>query len=267
MGTIITLLVLTALAWGTRLYVAHLIDTKQIIGDEQGTAYMVRYFISKPNTKAKGRIYIHQFLRSDHDRALHDHPWNFISIILKGGYWEFADERAVSAKQKGEWDWNDLEHIRAKKDTDIKPDKFLVSNTPGQLFRWSGPGSILKRGAGWRHRVALPKGKTAWTLIYTSPKVREWGFWPGDKFCHWTKYDSAIGVCNDPQDLKDKLKLYTHEQFSGYDWDDLERVMSAGQFSNFKDWMRGQTMAVLDGKAIVYEWDLDRFLAAKPAVY
>lgn len=29
-------------------------------------------------------IYLHKFLRSDEDRALHDHPWWSISILIKG---------------------------------------------------------------------------------------------------------------------------------------------------------------------------------------
>ena len=283
----ILLLVLIAVVWGIRLWVAHLIDTKQILGDEYGTPYMVRYFISKPNTKAKGRIYLHHFLRSDHDRALHDHPWNFVSIILRGGYWEFADNRAIPFKDKAGSDRDFLSDLTEQPedkaytiqierekmlsagfqqhDSEVKPDKYIPASVAGQSFRWFGPGSILRRGAGWRHRVSLPNGKTAWTLIYTSPKVREWGFWPGDRFCHWTKYDSAIGVCNEPKDLKDRLTLYRHEQICGYDWNDIERVMSAVQFSNFKDWMRGKGMSVLDGKSIVYAWDFDKFLAGQPA--
>jgi hypothetical protein len=26
--------------------------------------------------------------RSDYDREGHDHPWPFVSFVLKGGYWE-----------------------------------------------------------------------------------------------------------------------------------------------------------------------------------
>ena len=31
-------------------------------------------------------IYLHEFVRDDDDRALHDHPWWNISIVLRGGY-------------------------------------------------------------------------------------------------------------------------------------------------------------------------------------
>jgi hypothetical protein len=34
------------------------------------------------------RIYIHQILKEDRDGDEHDHPWDFASLILRGGYVE-----------------------------------------------------------------------------------------------------------------------------------------------------------------------------------
>lgn len=34
------------------------------------------------------RVYIHHILKHDEDLHTHSHPWNFISLVLKGGYWE-----------------------------------------------------------------------------------------------------------------------------------------------------------------------------------
>lgn len=106
-------------------------------------------------------IYLHKFLRDDDDRALHDHPWSSLSIILTGGYWE---------------------HIAGT----------------GKLFRM--PGDIVYRRATHAHRVELFKNpdkvihvsinsdntlssgleiggpKPAWTLFITGFKVRDWGF-------------------------------------------------------------------------------------------
>lgn len=287
---IILLLAVVFAACAFGVWVHHLDATKQIIGDDQGTPYMVRYFISRPNTKKKGRIYLHKFLRSDHDRALHDHPWNFVSIILKGGYWEFADDRAIPYKQKAgnerkygstygqPEDKAYTMHIEREKfssrafpltayhDSLVKPDKYIPASVKGQSFRWFGPGSILRRGAGWRHRVALPAGNTAWTIIYTTPKLREWGFWPNDKFCHWTKYDSYLGICNTPEDITSKLTLYIEPEVQGYDWEDIKREMNPAHFSNFEDFMRGQTLVVLNGKSIVNAQDLYRFLKGLPVL-
>jgi len=33
-------------------------------------------------------LYVHAIYRSDEDMHMHDHPWDFISVILKGGYIE-----------------------------------------------------------------------------------------------------------------------------------------------------------------------------------
>lgn len=47
--------------------------------------FMVRYKIFRcPWFK----VFIHHFLRSDEDSELHDHPWNFTSLILWSGYYE-----------------------------------------------------------------------------------------------------------------------------------------------------------------------------------
>lgn len=36
-------------------------------------------------------IRLHHFRSSDDDRALHDHPWWFFTLILKGGYTDVSD--------------------------------------------------------------------------------------------------------------------------------------------------------------------------------
>lgn len=33
-------------------------------------------------------IMLHKFMLPDSDPYVHDHPWSFISIVLRGGYWE-----------------------------------------------------------------------------------------------------------------------------------------------------------------------------------
>jgi hypothetical protein len=119
-------------------------------------------------------IYIHKFLRSDYDRALHDHPWPFVSIILKGGYYEVHDQ-----------------------------------TTDGlQEMTWYGSGSVLVRSAEWRHRVKLEedpriirmrglKRKTAWTLIFVGRRSRKWGFWLPSGWCWWRKHDPERNICGE----------------------------------------------------------------------
>src|SRR3546814_12864301 len=85
-------------------------------------------------------------LRPDDDRALHDHPWINLSIILDGGYWEI---------------------------------------TPGpndrHQHRWCPPGTITFRRAAAAHRLDLAEDIQGqripcWTLFITGPRIREWGF-------------------------------------------------------------------------------------------
>src|SRR6266853_6456811 len=48
------------------------------------TNYMRRWTIETP----LGQIRLHHILRSDNDRHYHDHPFDFVSLILSGGYIE-----------------------------------------------------------------------------------------------------------------------------------------------------------------------------------
>jgi hypothetical protein len=59
---------------------------KQIIASasEETRPYLIRWAINTPF----GGVKLHHILRSDEDRDCHDHPWSFLSIVLRGGYWE-----------------------------------------------------------------------------------------------------------------------------------------------------------------------------------
>lgn len=121
------------------------------IGGKQ-RPYLLRWYLIPRNGFLN--IYLHKFLRDDDDRALHDHPWWFISFVLKGGY---------------------LEHIDSGKGIVRK--------------RWS----LAFRKAEHRHRVELLPDKSGdsipcWTLIVTGPKRREWGFWCPRGFVPWHQF-------------------------------------------------------------------------------
>lgn len=165
----------------------------QIIRDADESPYLIRYFIWRPDwldkigipSKKAGRIYLHKFIRSDHDRCLHDHPWNYCSFILKNGYFEHADVRQLPRKEQARKQWAWAGGIEWRKR--IKPLRFV------------------RRAAGWRHRVVLLTDKEgnyipAWTLFFVGPKVREWGFWTGlRKWCHHRAYNLSHGICNEPE--------------------------------------------------------------------
>lgn len=113
------------------------IGRKRIILDrESNEPYLTRYYLFLKDRKwFPFNIFVHNFHKSDPD-DLHDHPWPFITIILKGGYWE---------------------------------------HTPKGKF-WRGAGKINWAKSTALHRVELEPGVDTWTLFIPGPSVREWGF-------------------------------------------------------------------------------------------
>jgi hypothetical protein len=106
-----------------------------------------------------GRIYLHYFHRGDAENYNHDHPWSFWSLIIWGGYWEITPKPDGTEKKK-----------------------------------WYFPGMLLKRPAEWQHRVVVPEGKIAITIIWTGKKERSWGFWcPKTGFLHWREHERKGG--------------------------------------------------------------------------
>jgi hypothetical protein len=89
-------------------------------------------------------IYLHQLSAPKWHPQCHDHPWSFVAILLKSGYLE------ESVRDAGNGDW--YHEVKAHK-----------------------PGSILYRPAEFSHNVITPFG-TSWSIIFTGPKVRQWGF-------------------------------------------------------------------------------------------
>jgi hypothetical protein len=120
--------------------------------------YLSRWHVR--STEKEGRTYLHYFHRGDAENYNHDHPWDFVSLILWGGYWE------ITPHPMGE----------------------------GEKKRWYFPGSLLRRPAAWQHRVVLPPGRIAITLVWTSTKKRSWGFWcPKIGFLHWREHERQGG--------------------------------------------------------------------------
>jgi hypothetical protein len=159
---------------------------KQIIRNDDGDVYMVRRAFNTP----LGGVKLHHILRSDDDRDLHDHPWSFLSIVLKGGYWEHTPTDCPSRPLDGG------PHLAYENEGDTQNGLIYcrfcgLVRTRWTRKRWHGPGSILWRPLPSIHRLELPAGKTAWSLVLTGPKRREWGFHTICGFIPWMKYTQA----------------------------------------------------------------------------
>ena len=137
----------------------------RLIPDRQtGEDYMHRYYLFlKDRTWFPFNITLHKIVRSD-DPIMHDHPWSYMTIILKGGYWEHTP----------------------------------IFNNEGKMFAefqtWRGPGSIIKRKAGEYHWLELDENVgPATTLFFMGRQQRDWGFLVQTKkglhrWIKWTDY-------------------------------------------------------------------------------
>jgi hypothetical protein len=127
--------------------------------------YMDRYWLVKPRWWTLGcSIRVHHILRSDEDRVLHDHPWPFATVILRGGYFE---DRPIFTEP---------------------PDWIVPEPTTTTFY---GPGSILVRRSTSRHRLVLPRWKDAWTLFMMGPRRQVWGFYTPHGKIAWDEYLAA----------------------------------------------------------------------------
>lgn len=116
---------------------------KRIIYDNAGHEYLVRYHLlfkekesnNETSPEVPFNLFYHKILVSD-ERVFHDHPWNYATLILSGGYYE---------------------------------------HTPEGTF-WRGAGSFRRSKAEDLHWLELKKNTPCHTLFFHGPRKRTWGF-------------------------------------------------------------------------------------------
>lgn len=140
---------------------------KKVIVNCNRDPYLHRWYVLRT---ARVGIFIHKFVRSDEDRALHDHPWSFIVIPLWGGYIEHSDRPPTIDEE-----WDALLEQRP------------APRVPLQRRVWPII-STRYRGTDYRHRVELINDRPSWSLFIRFRKIREWGFWPREGFVLWNKW-------------------------------------------------------------------------------
>ena len=123
-----------------------------------GEPYLERYYVFlRDRDRFPFNIFVHKFLKSDPD-DVHDHPWPFATLILKGGYWEWRPQFDAQGKKTGE------------------------------IAKWCGPGSFRTAQATTYHRIELDPDITCWTLFMPGAKQRDWGFLVKNKWIQWEEY-------------------------------------------------------------------------------
>lgn len=114
--------------------------------------YMKRWWVWRRNERFIN-CYIHRMLRDDDD-VLHDHPWWSVSIVLHApNLWERIQTDPPHST---------IELRRVK------------------------TGQVIFRNARTAHQLIVPR--EAWTLFFTGPVIRSWGFWCPRGWRHWKDY-------------------------------------------------------------------------------
>jgi hypothetical protein len=124
---------------------------KRIVYDRvDNEPYLERYYLLL-------NVFLHKFLKSDPD-DVHDHPWPFATLILKGGYWEWQPQFDSQGRKTGE------------------------------IAKWCGAGSFRTASASTYHRIELDPDITCWTLFMPGAKQRDWGFLVRNQWVQWEQY-------------------------------------------------------------------------------
>ena len=132
---------------------------KRIVMDRvENEPYLERYYLFlRERDRFPFNVFLHKFLKSDPD-DVHDHPWPYATLVLKGGYWEWI------------------------------PHFDTVGRKIGEYQVWRGPGHFRVSKARSFHRIELDPDITAWTLFMPGPKQRDWGFLVRNQWIQWEEY-------------------------------------------------------------------------------
>lgn len=133
------------------------------------------------------QLSLHKWLRSDDDRALHDHSGDNLSVILtQFGYWELVRTR----------EWEEGGAPRRPEFAEFR----LTHWGDGEFYRdvdtwhWRRPFVPYFRKAETPHRVALGRSASPiWSLWLRWPPRREWGFHCPKGWRHWRDYLNSRG--------------------------------------------------------------------------
>lgn len=130
------------------------------IRNRNGEAYLCRLRLI--DTPWFG-VYLHHVEGPDPQPDPHDHPWTFLSFVVRGGY---------------------LEQVWKA----VGPLKTQVYSRRWRSLTWH-----RMRAEGYAHRILSCEPRTV-TLILRGPRRREWGFWTisnenREGWTHWKDYE------------------------------------------------------------------------------
>ena len=115
------------------------------IKSKNGEVHFRRWEILKTRW---GSIWLHAIYKADQDKHLHNHPWDFKSLVLKGSYLE-------------------------------QTEKGIIKQHPGKFNSRNGESY---------HKILELLSPVVYTLFFVSPIKREWGYNVDGKFIDHITY-------------------------------------------------------------------------------
>lgn len=131
------------------------------IRSRNGELHFVRYALIEFDAFA---IYIHRIYKEDNDKHLHDHPWNFIGIILNGTY---------------------VEAYEAFDGIGFRPRRPFVP--------------VRVPASGYYHKIASLGKKPVTTLVLRGRRIHEWGYKTSEGFVEAAEYRKRKVLGNLPE--------------------------------------------------------------------
>jgi hypothetical protein len=117
-------------------------------------------------------LYVHRLNAPDRRTTLHDHPWPFVSFVLRGGY---TEEIGIRAGRRGR------------------------GPVVGRRLRSWGPGSVHRMRRTDAHTITWLHRTPTWTLVLVGRRATDpgWGYWdetgwtPHDRHPHGVEFAAA----------------------------------------------------------------------------
>lgn len=117
-------------------------------------------------------VRIHHIQSADLHRDLHDHPWWFVSVVLRGWY---------------------VEELMLEKPM------FFSAWVTKTYVKFRKTGSIAVRTTRDKHTVVNVPYRGVWTLFITGPWRQVWGFYTDEGWVEHAAYNARHNPANEPE--------------------------------------------------------------------
>lgn len=193
------------------------------IRNQAGVLYMSRWWVFNPYpTSSQNRrrwnlpisIRVHHIVRPDDDRAMHDHPWNARTIILRGWYTEKRP--------------SDLSKTQLSAET-----QDLINRCSAQghyelaEYFTRRPGDTATLRVGEYHTITDVSEGGVYTLFISGKWRADWGFMVNGVKVWWRTY---LYGTPDPKEAQ-KVEMRATAKGLGVNYDDLVKALAPVEYA------------------------------------